>query len=253
MRGPGGKGRAASGTSDAAGSGDVLRAGIQVPRPPPNAVSAGRLVRRQGIKKRSVRSRGRVPRRVRLRPGGRGLRQAVPRTAAAPARDQSLAGGPQGRVLPAPSQGGRDEHARRAQASRGARRRRGGVAARCSRGVPAIQPEPVLLRIGGQRGRALRHGPPAPAAPARELVPLREQLRGPEPGREPQRVGLGRLPRRRVRAAQRPPAVWKSNLPRVRRIAESTSMPSTRHLLDGVAMLVPHRSTRIIGCTRHTG
>jgi len=36
-------------------------------------------------------------------------------------------------------------------------------------------------------------------------------------------------------------AVWKSNLRRVR--AESSSTPSTRHLLDGVAMSVPHRST----------
>merc|ERR1719258_300263 len=36
-------------------------------------------------------------------------------------------------------------------------------------------------------------------------------------------------------------AVWKSNLRRVR--AESSSTPSTRHLLDGVAMAVPHRST----------
>ena len=38
-------------------------------------------------------------------------------------------------------------------------------------------------------------------------------------------------------------------------IAASTSTPSTRHLLDGVAMSVPHRSTEPGGrpCTRRTG
>ena len=45
----------------------------------------------------------------------------------------------------------------------------------------------------------------------------------------------------------------RNDLCEIKFTARSFSTPSMRRLLDGVAMSVPHRSTRIIGCTRHTG